>query len=768
MSGRLTKKGADLFYTSEQLESFVNFIDNAEKHGYTPRLIPCEPRDVIKNDKQIREEKAPAYNIVKKSSKNDISSDKWQPKLESDKDKKKPQYFSKESIIEYIEQGYKISIVPSSIGCCAIDIDVPDKTDDVINLLGQPLAIIQSKQEGRVHLYYKNSDELSKKVVEGTGEIFSSTAYLHIHHPEDFPLDFFDGLAFANEVDPFILTNKSKQKKTQDKFSYASMYSVLDALSCIDPDESYDTWIRVGMALHSSGIEFSVWNKWSAQGDKYEGEEKTQYKWDSFLDNKEKNISLKSLFKIAIDAGWDYQELVLTQDFIAEQFLEETKTTDNDQDNYSFIYLEESDTIYKYNPDNGHWIEYSNIFNAIRQYIKYITTAETPGIKRTFQTYNATTSVVNIIKKITVTPLTWLDKINWLVGCPSGVYDLKQNKLRIAHPREYITKSIKEDPLLLPNTPEPELFNNLLGFITKNNEETIEFVWKYIAYSLTGYTHEQTALFIYGKSGSGKSTFTRVLLHLFDTYATTTNVETLLDNKYSSPHRQTLARLFDKRLVEASEPKPNSVWRSSELNNLISGEQVEANFMRQNSFVFTPKAKYIVSANHAPRFSSTEDGLVRRLATIHCDKGLSENEQDEFLLNKILNRELLQIASKIIKYLAIWKKEGLKIPESIKITKKEYIDDQDLIQPWIDECCLEQKDNNDRYGQTSELFMCYANWCRKTGEKAVTKKTFGKLLSDKGFGDKKKRIGPKIVRIKTGVSLNEYGQKIFAGTDWAS
>lgn len=58
-----------------------------------------------------------------------------------------------------------------------------------------------------------------------------------------------------------------------------------EALRRIDPDCSYDDWIRVGMALHAkdsgpNGLD--AWDSWSSGGDKYCGREKLESKWSTF------------------------------------------------------------------------------------------------------------------------------------------------------------------------------------------------------------------------------------------------------------------------------------------------------------------------------------------------------------------------------------------------------------------------------------------------------------------------------------------------------
>jgi len=58
---------------------------------------------------------------------------------------------------------------------------------------------------------------------------------------------------------------------------------IADMLACIDPDIDYDTWIRLGMAVHHTmnGDGFTLWDAWSSKGSKYQSEI-MDYKWHSF------------------------------------------------------------------------------------------------------------------------------------------------------------------------------------------------------------------------------------------------------------------------------------------------------------------------------------------------------------------------------------------------------------------------------------------------------------------------------------------------------
>ena len=59
---------------------------------------------------------------------------------------------------------------------------------------------------------------------------------------------------------------------------------IVKMLELWDPDCDYDTWLKIGMAIHheTDGAGFELWHDWSANGASYESHEDCQYKWESF------------------------------------------------------------------------------------------------------------------------------------------------------------------------------------------------------------------------------------------------------------------------------------------------------------------------------------------------------------------------------------------------------------------------------------------------------------------------------------------------------
>lgn len=81
----------------------------------------------------------------------------------------------------------------------------------------------------------------------------------------------------------------------------ARVASALDAIPNNDAD--YDTWLRLGMALHSTGAPWAraLWDVWSARSSKY-NQRKQDRTWQSF--HTDGATTLGTLFQMAKDAGW--------------------------------------------------------------------------------------------------------------------------------------------------------------------------------------------------------------------------------------------------------------------------------------------------------------------------------------------------------------------------------------------------------------------------------------------------------------------------------
>lgn len=96
---------------------------------------------------------------------------------------------------------------------------------------------------------------------------------------------------------------KPKTEPTKLLLPKNKVQEIRSALTVI-PAEDYDTWLRMGMALHSTGAgnqAFGLWVEWSQKSEKYNAVEQ-QKTWNSFTQHG--GTTLSTLFGFAKDQGW--------------------------------------------------------------------------------------------------------------------------------------------------------------------------------------------------------------------------------------------------------------------------------------------------------------------------------------------------------------------------------------------------------------------------------------------------------------------------------
>lgn len=83
----------------------------------------------------------------------------------------------------------------------------------------------------------------------------------------------------------------------------------LEFLHSLNPSraDNYQTWLEVGMALHSAGAYCSDWDEWSRQSPKYTASE-CEKKWRTFGKYTGSTIGLGTLAQMAKDDGYKFAQ----------------------------------------------------------------------------------------------------------------------------------------------------------------------------------------------------------------------------------------------------------------------------------------------------------------------------------------------------------------------------------------------------------------------------------------------------------------------------
>jgi hypothetical protein len=147
---------------------------------------------------------------------------------------------------------------------------------------------------GGLHIYYKapegaalvshvpdikGIDFKSSGFVVGAGSLHSSGATYDPLHGD--PSSVIDAPADLIEL---LKRPAFYRAQTSSGAVDVTMNDITEMLSYIDPDCTYDEWIRVGMAVHHAtlGDGFTLWDEWSAKGSKYDSSIALEKHWHSF------------------------------------------------------------------------------------------------------------------------------------------------------------------------------------------------------------------------------------------------------------------------------------------------------------------------------------------------------------------------------------------------------------------------------------------------------------------------------------------------------
>ena len=324
--------------------------------------------------------------------------------------------------------------------------------------------------------------------------------------------------------------------------------------------------------------------------------------------------------------------------------------------------------------------------------------AEKPGIKRDLasaQTVAAVERLAKADRRLAATVDQW-DADPWLLNTPGGTVDLRTGKLRQHRSNEYITKITAVTPRKGRRRRWPVFLRRIMA----GDRELIRYLQRVAGYALTGDTREHALFFFHGTGANGKGVFISTLTNIMGDYATTAPIETFLASHHDR-HPTDLASLRGARLVNAQEIEQGKAWAESKIKALTGGDKISARFMRRDFFEFYPVFKLFIAGNHKPGLRTVDEAIRRRMNLIPFKVTIPKDERDEKLPEK-LKAEWSEILAWMIDGCLKWQKEGLSPPEAVRAATDAYLESEDAVKTWMQECC---QLGPDFYAKTRELYQ---------------------------------------------------------------
>lgn len=311
-----------------------------------------------------------------------------------------------------------------------------------------------------------------------------------------------------------------------------------------------------------------------------------------------------------------------------------------------------------------------------------------------------------------------------LLACRNGTLHISTRKIQPHKPDNYLTTGVPFD--YNPNATAPYW----MSYLNDLHPDIVSFLQEYVGYCLTTDTSLETAVWLYGPMGCGKSTFITGMLTVLGDRAGLLGLYDIERSQFS------LGSLPGKTMVYSTEQPNEFISVTHILNALISGEPINIQRKYKDQFTLIPQAKLIWAMNEMPRVGDASNGLFRRVYVIPFqklskpkDEKLKENIQGEgsgILLWALEGLERLKVRGRFAP------------PKIIIDASNRFKLDNDVPQLFIRECC----EVNQQFDiLSSSLYFTYRDWCFKNGYKAMASNTVAKHWERLGFVAKHTKNG---------------------------
>lgn len=321
----------------------------------------------------------------------------------------------------------------------------------------------------------------------------------------------------------------------------------------------------------------------------------------------------------------------------------------------------------------------------------------------------------------------------WLLNCQNGTIDLRTGELREHSRADLITKvtPVEYDP-----DADAPTFHAFLERILPS-EELRGFLQRAFGMALSGEIRDNVLIILYGSGSNGKSTLMEVILEALGKYGKAA-VPDLLMSKGRS-HLTELADLFGARLVSCMESEEGKRLNEGLVKQLTGRDRISARRMREDPWEFEPTHSIFFGTNHKPEVRGMDHAIWRRLKLVPFEVKIPDAEQDKSLPEK-LQAELPGILAWLVEGCLEWQRIGLQEPEEVTNATDEYRADMDLLQQFIEDCCVVHPDAE---APATALYKSYSRWAEEMGEKTPLKqRPFGQRLGDRGYTSFKFTSGP--------------------------
>ncbi|WP_287268408.1 DNA primase family protein [Mesorhizobium sp.] len=240
----------------------------------------------------------------------------------------------------------------------------------------------------------------------------------------------------------------------------------------------------------------------------------------------------------------------------------------------------------------------------------------------------------------------------------------------------------------------------------------------------------QKLFFHYGKGANGKSVYMETLCRLLGEVAVTLPSESFIgEGKSGGAANPDMARLYGRRFLRVKELPEGEDLRENLVKDLTGGEHFTVRDLFEGYFDFRPVFTGHMSGNGYPKISGTDNGIWRRMAVIHWSKIIAEADQREFeaVIAEFVP-EYPGILNWLVEGVMIFLREGLVIPDAVRLKTQEYRDEMDRTSAFCARCVVA-----DPAGELTakQFYQAYVDFTVDEGGRPISLTAFGLIMRKK-------------------------------------
>lgn len=304
-----------------------------------------------------------------------------------------------------------------------------------------------------------------------------------------------------------------------------------------------------------------------------------------------------------------------------------------------------------------------------------------------WQTRKMRETVIRDAQSVHTISMSEFDTDPYIFNCKNGTLHLKTMEFIPHRPEDKLTKYSEAE-----YNPDAycERFERFMTEITNGDQEKARFLQKVLGYGLSGDTRFECMFIFYdATTRNGKGTLCESVLKVIGNYGCTSQAETIgiKPNKSSQMPSEDVARLAGVRFVNISEPDRSLRLDAALVKTMTGNDTMNARFLHENSFDFKPQFKLYINTNYRPAISDLTLFSSDRIVIVTFERHFGEQEQDKNLKGLFAEpNSQSAILNWLLEGYRLIQKEGLRIPESVKLAIEKYRKESDKVARFTEEC----------------------------------------------------------------------------------